>query len=342
MLRPGIVYRIALTSFREFLRTPEAIFWTYGFPLLMAVVLGLAFRESQPQPIQVGVERTAGGAAWVAALRANPRLAVREVAPEEAERMLSRGRVAALLRGDPPVVRLDPTRPDAELARMHIERSLAPAPDSAPRALEVTEQTAPGSRYIDFLIPGLIGLNLLGAGMWGIGYNLVDMRSKRLLRRLVVTPMGRGEFLVALLCSRLVLVFPDAVLLTLFGHFVFGVPVVGSPLTMLALILAGAVAFSGLGLLIASRPQTTEGVSGWMNLILLPMWLLGGSFFDNGSFPAWLQPLIRALPLTQCNDAMRDVMLGGAAPWAIAGPLLYLLGFGAACLMLAVRIFRWS
>ena len=199
-----------------------------------------------------------------------------------------------------------------------------------------------GEAYIDFLIPGLIGLNLLGAGMWGVGYNLVNMRSKKLMRRLLVTPMSRAEFLLGFLFSRLVLMVPEGVVILIFGVLIFGVPVNGSFLDLFLLVLFGGFSFAGLGLLIASRPRTTEGVAGLMNLVLLPMWLLGGSFFSNERFPAGLQPVVKALPLTHLNDALRENMLGAAGLGETWGALLFLLAFGVVCFALALRVFRWS
>ncbi len=344
-MRAAVYLQIVRTTLREFLRTPEALFWTYGFPLIMAVVLGLAFAEKkEPPPVHVGV--LAGPAAELLAQQVgrSARLRPRVLEPEAARLALSRGQVDLLLGGDPqqPKFVLDPTRPECELARLLVDDALQRAAGRTdPLRVEIRHETQPGHRYIDFLIPGLIGLNLLGSGLWGIGYNLVDMRSKKLLKRLLVTPMRRSEFLFGFLSSRIVLAVPESIAIAIFGSLVFGVPWQGSWLLMLALILACALAFNGLGTLIASRPRTLEGVAGLMNLVQLPMWLLGGSFFATSHFPDWLQPVVRALPLTQFNDAMRETMRGGdqgPAWFAIA----YLTALACACFALAVRFFRWG
>jgi ABC-2 type transport system permease protein len=361
--RARVVLAVARTTFREFWRSPEAVFWTYGFPILMAVVLGFAFRPGDlpPVPVAVVASGPAAGAgtdagadarddALAAALQREPRLQIERLAPADADRALARGRVAAVVRaadaaGGPdgvPVVRADPARPEAEVAQLLVERALraAQAPPSPVYAGEAEDR--PGSRYIDFLIPGLIGLNLLGAGMWGVGFNLVQMRTQHLLRRLAVTPMRRGEFLFGYLLGRFVLVVPEAAAIVGFGVLVWGVPFRGSVLAAALLVIVGGFAFAGLGCLLASRARTIEGVAGLMNLFQLPMWLLGGTFFDNERLTGVVRWAAEAMPLTHANRALRDVMLEPGTLGDTALPLLGLAAFAAACFGLALRVFRWQ
>ncbi|MBX3461599.1 MAG: ABC transporter permease [Planctomycetes bacterium] len=343
-MKPRIVRAIAAVTFREFWRSPDAVFWTYGFPLLMALVLGYAFQTPSPQPLPVAVVASAEAEAIVARLQRDPRLRPEVLAADAADRSLARGRTALLVRptAQGPVLRSDPTRPDAELARLLVERALRPAGAESQPALVGEVEDRPGSRYIDFLIPGLIGLNLLGAGMWGIGFNLVHLRTQRLLRRLVVTPMRPREFLLGFLLGRGVLVVPEAIAIALFGALVWGVPFRGSLLAFALLVLAGGFAFMGLGCLLAARPRTIEAIAGLTNLCQLPMWLLGGVFFSNERFDGALQWLVEAVPLTHLNGALRDVMLEPAGLIDVAAPLGGLVAFGALCFVLAVRWFRWT
>jgi ABC-type polysaccharide/polyol phosphate export permease len=340
-MRARVVWRIAVTTLREFLRSPEAIFWTYGFPFLMAVVLGLAFGGGKPAPVPIAVVEGRTDAGLRAAVERAEGLEVKVMAPSAAHDAHQRNKVAALVSGTAsrPHLLYQEGQPEARQAKLLVEAACTPDMVRA----DGTPVADRGSRYIDWLIPGLIGLNLLGAGLWGIGFNIVNMRTGQLLRRLVVAPMRKSEFLVAFLLSRLVLMLPESIAIALFGVVLFGMPVAGSWLAVLVIALVGGIAFNGLGLLIAARPKTLEGVGGWMNLILLPMWLLGGSFFDNSRFPAWLQPAIQALPLTQCNDALREVMQHGAALTepAVLAELGGLLAWGVASLALALRMFRW-
>jgi ABC-type multidrug transport system permease subunit len=266
------------------------------------------------------------------------------MSPAAADRALARGRIALSVRieNGEPVLRSDPTRPEAELARLLVERAFRDAKDGPGREIAREVEDRPGSRYIDFLIPGLIGLNLLGAGLWGIGFNLVQMRTQRLLRRLFVTPMRRSEFFAGHLLGRSILVLPEAVAIALFGVLVWGVPFRGSVLAALAVVVVGGLAFSGLGCLCASRARTIEGIGGLMNATMLPMWVLGGTFFANESLDGVLAWIAEALPLTHVNRALRDVMLepgGFADVWL---PLVALAAFAATCFALALRLFRWQ
>lgn len=341
-MRLRVVVAVARSTFREFWRSPDALFWTYGFPLVMALALGLAFQPGPPPQVPVAVVADADAAALLAA---EPRLLVEPLAAEAADRALARGRVAASLRRQDGglVLRADPTRPDAEIAVLLVERALRaapPAPAIAPLRREVEDR--PGSRYIDFLIPGLIGLNLLGAGMWGIGFNLVQMRVGKLLRRLAVTPMRRSEFLFGYLLGRCLLVVPESAALVGFGALLWGVPFRGSLLAGLLLVAAGGLAFAGLGVLVASRARTLEGVGGLMNLVQLPMWLLCGTWFDTSRFTGALRWFADLLPLTHVNRALRDVMLEPQGLLDAAPTIAGLCAFAAVCLALALRWFRWQ
>jgi ABC-2 type transport system permease protein len=200
----------------------------------------------------------------------------------------------------------------------------------------------PGSRYIDFLIPGLLGMNLMNSGMWGIGFALVDMRQRKLLKRFVGTPMRRGDFLLALLSSRLVLMIIEIGLLLTLGVIVFHMKVLGSILAIALLGSAGAMCFGGVGLLTASRAQKIESVSGLMNLVMMPMWIFSGVFFSYERFPAVIQPLIKVLPLTALNDALRASILEGT-PLIHQWPrLLVMFLWGGISFVLALRWFRWT
>jgi ABC-type multidrug transport system permease subunit len=208
-----------------------------------------------------------------------------------------------------------------------------------PRRMELTE---PGARYVDFLVPGLLGMNLMGTGMWGIGFSLVVARNGNLLKRLVAAPVRRGHLLAAQIISRLVFLVPEAGALLVFAHLVLGVPLRGSVVLLAGVAVLGALAFSGLGLLTAARPRTIEGISGIMNLVMVPMWIFSGIFFSNDRFPAALQPMVQALPLTALNDALRAVMLDGSGLGSIVSELALLAAWGVVSFGLALKFFRWQ
>ena len=335
--------QLTLARFREQLRQPEVLFWVFGFPLLLAVALGLAFRNRPADVIRVGVEAGAH-ADSVAALLAQTRL-LRPVvlAPADAADQLRKGRVAVVVvPGDTILYRYDSTRTESRMARLATDDALQRAlgrRDARP----VAEQKvmARGSRYIDFLVPGLLGLNLMGTGMWGLGYAVVDARKKKLMKRLLASPMRKSHYLLSFIAARLTMLGPEVVLLIGFGMLAFGVPMRGSVATFLLLALIGAMCFAGIGLLTASRARTTETANGLMNLIMMPMWILSGVFFSSANFPAAMQPFIKALPLTALNDALRAVMLDGASLSAVAGPAAICAAWGVVSFVIALRIFRW-
>jgi ABC-2 type transport system permease protein len=338
--------QLILARLREFYREPEALFWVYCFPLLLAVVLGLAFSGRAPEPPAVDVERVADQKAIDAIV--NPleaaKLKVEVLPKEECAARLRTGKSAlTIVPGTNDLQYLyDQTRSDSVLARYWVDSVLVRAKaGNAAFTPSDSYLTEPGSRYIDFLLPGLVGMNLMGGGLFGLGFVIVDMRVRKLFKRLLATPMRRTDFLLSLLFSRLVFLIPEMSMLLLVGRLGFHVPINGDPLALLAVILAGVTTFDALGLLIASRTEKTETVSGLINLCMLPMYLLSGTFFSSKRFPDAVQPLIQALPLTQVNDALREVMLEGMGLANVAWRIGILLVWTVACAALALRMFRW-
>jgi ABC-2 type transport system permease protein len=346
-LEPGVGHPLAeltIARVRDFTREPEALFWIFVFPILLAAILGLAFRSRVPEPLPIAVVEGPLAAVRLAALAADADLAPRVLDEADAGRALARGRVVLVVSTDePPVYAVAPTQPESRAARLAADAALqrAAGRDDAfePGHREVSE---PGSRYVDFLVPGLLGMNLMGTGMWGIGFSLVVARNGKLLKRLVAAPARRSHILGAQLLSRLVFLVPEAGALLLFGTLLLGVPLRGSLALLVAVSLLGALVFCGLGLLTAARPRTIEGVSGLMNLVMVPMWIFSGIFFSTDRFPAGAQPFVQALPLTALNDALRAVMLDGAGLAALAPELAILAAWGAASFALALRFFRWQ
>ena len=338
------LWQLSAARTREFLREPEAVFWTFFFPVLIAFALGIAFRGGEPGPIPVGVER--GGLAEGAfiALDSSEALVPRWIEPEGVDDALRDGDVALVVRADPDriVYRFDPTRAESRGARHAVDDAIQTAAGRRDVRVVADEPVeARGSRYIDFLIPGLIGLNLLSTGLWGSGFTIVRMRSGKLLKRLMATPMRRGDFLLSFVLGRMVWLGAELALLILFAWLAFDYVVEGSLGAAVFISVIGAFTFSGLGLLIASRARTTEAVSGLMNLAGMPMWILSGVFFSYDNFPEAMHPFIRALPLTALLDALRAVMNDGAALVSTWSQLLILCAWGIGCFGVALAIFRW-
>jgi ABC-2 type transport system permease protein len=341
-VRPPLV-ELTIARVHEFVREPEAVFWVFAFPVLMAFALGVAFRARGDQPVPVGVLDAPGRAALEASLRAAPDVSLRVIDPGHSALALQRAEVQIIVEPGPPVVyRFDPTRAESRLARRIVDDALQRGAGRAdPMTTRDLAVKSVGSRYIDWLLPGLLGMNIMGTGLWSLGFSIVTARTRKLLKRLVAAPMRRRDYLLSQLGGRLVFLAAEVGALVGFGRLVFGVPMEGRWLVLALVCLVGAFAFGGLGLLVASRARTVEAVSGLLNLVMLPMWLLSGVFFASTNFPDAMQPAIRLLPLTALNDALRAVMLEGAGVPGLAGPLLLLSGWGIGAFAVALRVFRW-
>lgn len=342
------LWQLTLARFREFIREPAAVFWVYVFPLVMVVSLGTAFRNKPVEEIAVDVVHDAVGQHIISALQDDGRFRVTLGSPTDCAERLRTGKTELVIGSaaseDSPIkYSYDPTRPGSVLARNTaddiVQRASGRIDAVATTDFEISE---PGSRYIDFLVPGMIGMGLMGGGLWGVGFAIVDLRIKKLLKRFLATPMKRAHFLGAMMISRLVFMLPEVLVICLFARFFFGVENRGSWMTVSVLIVVGAFQFAGIGLLVASRAKTLETVSGLMNLAMIPMWIGSGIFFSTDRFPDIVQPVIQLLPLTPLISALREVMQEGATLTMVSGELGIIAGWGLATFALALKLFRWQ
>ncbi len=339
---------LLMARLKEMYREPEVVFWVFIFPILLALGLGIAFRNKPADVSRVALVAGAESAHAMELLRSSPAagaLHVESVPAAEAFNQFRLGKYDLVVTPQDGGFEYlyDPARPESVLARSVTDDALQTADgrkNSVPSSARVSSE--PGARYIDFLIPGLLGMNLMNSGMWGIGFALVDLRQRKLLKRFVASPMRRSDFLLALASSRLVLMLIELALLLGFGVLAFHMRVAGSWTSILIISALGALCFGGVGLLTASRAQKIETVSGLINLVMMPMWILSGVFFSYERFPALLHPLIKALPLTALNDALRAAILEGAPLSHQGGRLLVLGLWGVLSYLLALRWFRWT
>ena len=343
--RDNPLLQLVSVRFKEYTREPEALFWSFGFPILLAIGLGIAFRAKPADVVHVAVVAGSPQATSIAAaLKKDSSLAVESMALDSAEVALRSGRVAVVVQaGDSGVTyEYDDTRPDARTARLMVDDDVqrgAGRNDLVSKSERHVREA--GSRYIDFVVPGLLGMTIMGGGIWGLGFSIVDQRRRNLLKRLVATPMSRAQYLGSYVISRLVLLAIEGVVLLGFSLLLFGIPLRGGLGVVTLIVVVAALAFGGLGLLIAARPTTIEGVSGLMNLTMLPMWVLSGVFFSSENFPRVVQPFIKALPLTATNDALRASMLRGVGLSGVWPQLAILVAWMLVCFAIALRIFRW-
>jgi ABC-2 type transport system permease protein len=339
-LRLSSLFQLTIVRFRLFLREPEAIFWIFIFPILLAVGLGIAFRNRPADVLQVGATTEQ----LTHALAADKGLTAKTMNEAEGAHALATGSILLLAIQNPDGVtyKFDETNPDARTARMVADRAIQTA---AGRSEPIHAQNQlvheTGSRYIDFLVPGLLGMNLMGSAIWGMGFSIVESRQKKLLKRLVASPMPRWQYLASYLLSRLVMLVIEVGGFLGFARLVFGVPFRGSLWQLGLLCVLTSLAFCALGLLVASRATTMEAASGLMNLVMLPMWVLSGIFFSASRFPAVVQPFVRALPLTAAIDALRGNMLQGMSVAQQLTQMAILLTWLVVSFAIALRIFRW-
>lgn len=338
---------------REFYREPGIVFWVFVFPLLMAMGLGVAFRSKPPASpkvaIVLGKTATEADAArittWSNELVVSPRIQATRKSEKDAKFELARSRVDVVVTLDErgATYTFDPQKETSLPARMIVDEVLQTA---AGRSNLVTTQdrtvTEPGSRYIDFLIPGLLGMNLMGSSMWGVGYNLVVARKRKLLRRYAVTPMRRPHFLLSYFLNRSLFLTLELSVLVAFGVLVFGTKLSGSWSAFVLTSVLGAAAFAGISLIIGGQLDNTETANGWMNFVQLPMYVLSGAFFPYEHFPSWMHPAIQCLPLTALNDALRAVYNEGGTLLTIMPQMGVLSAWGLLGFGIAVRTFKWQ
>ena len=341
---------IELTAMRmrEFLREKEAVFWVFVFPVLMTFALGIAFRNTAPDKTPVAIEASAEDARATEAaniLSHSSDITATVLSPNEAAQALRSGKVAIIVKpgNDSFEYHFDPTRPESRTARLLVDDALQRGKGRTDVA-NVSDQkvTEPGARYVDFLVPGLIGMNLMGSGLWGLGFAVVIARSRKLLKRFAATPMRRSHYLLSFMLSRLLFLVLEVAAVIAFATIAFGFTVRGSWLSVALIAILGGFTFSGIGLLVAARPTTIEGVSGLMNFIMLPMWLLSGTFFSSERFPQVLQPFIKALPLTALNNVLRALMNEGTPLWSNWAPIAILVAWCLASFVVALKIFKWQ
>jgi ABC-2 type transport system permease protein len=332
--------QLTKVRFLEFFREPEAVFWTFIFPILLAAGLGIAFRNQPAQVVKIGVT----DARLAAVLRHEKQLQVQQMDRAAGDAALLAGRIIllAMAGSDGVVYRYDDTNPDSRYARLLADRAMHKA-SGLPEPVKASEDLVrePGSRYIDFLVPGLLGMNLMGGGIWGLGFTIVDARRKNLLKRLVASPMSRWEYLMSFVLSRLVMLCFEILAFLGFAVVAFGVPLRGSLVQLAILCVLASLSFSALGLLVASRVRTIEAASGLMNFVMLPMWVLSGIFFSAERFPDVIQPFIRVLPLTAVINALRGNMIQGLSMAQLSGNLAVMVGWLVLAFSIALRLFRW-
>jgi ABC-2 type transport system permease protein len=337
------IIELTLARLREFVREPEALFWMFLFPIVLSVAMAIAFPSSGGQVVRVGVVAGPHADAVRETLAGARDVVVRELSPDDELRALRNGEVhLVVVGGNPPTYRFDPTRDESRLAQLVVDNVLKGAAGRAdPWHAREELIEVPGSRYVDWLIPGIISLGIMNNGLWSIGFMTVQARLRKLLKRLAASPMQKRDFLMAPILARLAFLGPEVAVPLIFGSIAFGMPIRGDIASIAVVAIFGALMWGALGMLMGSRARTFEAASGLMNLMSVPMWVLSGVFFSSSNFPDAVQPAIQALPLTALVDAMRDVILEGASLTSIWHELAILAAWTVLPFVIALKIFRW-
>lgn len=256
--------------------------------------------------------------------------------------LLKRGQVNLIMKEYPDSLEyfFDPVNPQAKTLFVMLSSVL----NNDSRVFEnaaISPLTQKGNRYIDFLVPGLIALGAMNSLLWGISYALIEMRSKKLMRRMVATPMKKSEFLISFFVARLLIAIIEAAILWSFSYAYFKITLQGSLIALATIFLAGNLAFSGLAILLASRTANSRIGTGLINLVTMPMMILSGIFFSYHNFPDFAIPIIQKMPLTMMADSIRAVFIEGSGLTQVAANSAILAGLGVGCFLIGLKIYKW-
>jgi ABC-2 type transport system permease protein len=368
------LWQITSALFREIIREPGVLFWGILFPILMSLGLGLAFTKKADTVRKIAVSRSSGipgtgysdlykflemecikqqsepkeDFTWQYELKddklGNTLFLFYELDWNEAMVMLKRGTVSLILESNngKTEYHFDPVNADAELTYLKLRSVIGSGEVHYPENnSEIKPLTVTGTRYIDFLVPGLVTMGVMMSTMWGISYGLIEKRSKKLLRRLIATPMKKSQFLVAQITVRVIMNFIEALVLVVFALITFNMTIQGSITALILMFLAGNLAFAGIAVFVSSHTSNTEVGNGLINAVVMPMMILSGIFFSYQNFPDWSVSIIRALPLTMMTDGVRSIFNEGAGYSEVAVPALALSVIGMLFFSVGLKIFKW-
>ena len=365
-----ILLRLIQSQFKIFFREPGVVFWSFGFPLLMAWILGIAFAnkasvlhivaivDESPDEIyslpewlleKAGASSTQYkaelGLDWHVEENSGEkaRFRFKSLNEDDASKALKRGKISLWLKGNPSAgikYYFDPDNTESSLTFLLLERAFS-IQNPTKRHSEISPITISGSRYIDFLIPGLMAMSIMNACLWGIGWSLIDLRIKKLLRRMVATPLKKPIFLLSHGLNRMILSITELLLLYGFAYYYFGIILQGSVWSLLLVFLSGYIAFAGIAVLISCRAQNTHSGNGLINFVTLPMFILSGIFFSYHNFPDWVTPYVELLPLTMLANSLRGIITEGIGLYDVILPSIGLVGIGCFCFALGLRFFNW-
>lgn len=362
------LYRLIAAHLKEIVREPEVLFWGIVFPILMAWGLGIAFSNKQDMTREIALVRhtqtsetaksklldilehhPAGKKGeYTMPLKneklGNVTLTFRECTNEDARVMLKKGTVTLIIdeTNGATQYNFDPANAEAQLLYQLVKGVVYNgAGYYSSHQQEIKPLTVAGTRYIDFLVPGLLAMGIMFSCSWGISYVLIERRSKKLLRRMVATPMYKSNMLIALTSARFTMNIAESLLLFAFGWWYFDIQIQGSLLAFALLFVSGNIAFAGIAILISSRTGSSEVGNGLINAVTTPMMVLSGVFFSYHHFPEWAMPVIQNLPLTMLADGVRAVFNEGAGLMEVSKAIIVLSATGVITFIAGLKLFKW-
>lgn len=336
------IFQLISVKFKEFYREPAIIFWAIIFPISMAGVMGIAFQNKGANVVKTAVVLNQESKSKTNEF-GTKHIQFKFMELQEIRDAIKKGKINVYIQFNPNgeyTFYFDPKNPNASKEYYMILNYLH-RKNNQELQHKVVELQATGSRYIDFFIPGLLGMGIMNSCIWGIGWALIELRVKKLLRRMAATPMNKLYFFLSYFVARLAINSIEFLLLFAFSYFLFGVKLFGSVWAVIILIIIGNYAFSGIATLLASRANNTQVGNGLINMVTLPMMILSGVFFSYHSFPEFLIPFIQNLPLTILVDSMRSVFVEGAGIADVFLPSIKLLFCGIVFQMLGLKFFKW-
>jgi len=366
---------LIMAHFREIIREPGVLFWGILFPILMSFGLGVAFTKKSDVTRKVAIisetvksqadtatvvadflkksceKNPAGGSdawRWKYIIKdeklGNSIFLFYSMPWRESMQLLKRGTINVMLvdKEGKAEYHFDPLNPDAQLTYLKLSGIIGKGPSVAETVdSEIRPLTVTGTRYIDFLVPGLITMGVMMSCMWGISYGIIEKRSKKLLRRLVATPMKKSHFLIALIAVRIGMNFVESSVLFIFSLIAFKITIQGDITALIVMFLAGNIAFSGLAVFVSSHTSSTEVGNGLINFVVFPLMVLSGIFFSYQNFPDWSLPVIRNMPLAMLTDGIRSIFNEGAGFPEVAIPIFVLTSIGIVFFGAGLKIFKW-
>ena len=336
-------------------RNRQALFWNLAFPAIFILIFGAVFSGSDGVEFDVGItgESSPYRDAVTEALESSDTFNVHVgEASEEDERLRDNDRdyvltFAAPAEGEfvtPVDIAYDEAQgPNADVGLSVLSQFLMTV-GGGENAVPITTHPIEtlDIDYIDFFVPGILGMSLMNSGVIGLSTAFVTYREKGILRRIKVTPFSLTSFILARIVTTLVVAVLQAVVLVGLGVALYGMTLRGNPFLILLVVMIGGLAFLAIGFALSGMARNAETAASYANLVTFPMLFLSGTFFAIDSLPAWLQGLTRILPLRYLIDALREPMMRGNGIGSIWLDLLVLLAVFVVAMGIAVRFFKWD